>query len=97
MLASTYPYLSFFLFTWLNPFDYSTHEKIKGELFGGVGKRVYLCTSINKTEAVMTIREMKNDAVRRISLLDEKDTKTVKSIWLYIANAVVKTRSFHFG
>lgn len=36
----------------------------------------------------MTIREMKNDAVRRISLLDEKDTKTVKSIWLYIANAV---------
>lgn len=32
----------------------------------------------------MTVREMKDDAVRRINLLDESDEKTVESIWLYL-------------
>lgn len=32
----------------------------------------------------MTVREMKNDAVRRLSQMDEKDAKTIHSLWLYI-------------
>ena len=36
----------------------------------------------------MTVREMKNDAVRRINLLDESDEKAVQSIWLYVKTAL---------
>lgn len=36
----------------------------------------------------MTVREMKDDAVRRINLLDESDEKTVESIWLYLTMAL---------
>lgn len=36
----------------------------------------------------MTIREMKNDAVRRINLLDESDEKAIESIWLYVKTAL---------
>lgn len=36
----------------------------------------------------MTVREMKNDAVRRINLLDEGDEKAIQSIWLYIKTAL---------
>ena len=36
----------------------------------------------------MTIREMKNDTVRRINLLDESDEKAIESIWLYVKTAL---------
>ncbi len=36
----------------------------------------------------MTVREMKNDAVRRINLLGEKDEKTMQSIWLFVTSAL---------
>ncbi len=36
----------------------------------------------------MTVREMKNDAVRRINLLDDNDEKTVQSIWFFITNTL---------
>lgn len=36
----------------------------------------------------MTVREMKNDAVRRINLLDESDEKAIESIWLYVKTAL---------
>ena len=36
----------------------------------------------------MTVREMKNDAVRRINLMGEGDEKTIKSIWLYVKTAL---------
>ena len=36
----------------------------------------------------MTIREMKNDAVRRINLLDESDERTIESVWLYLTTAL---------
>lgn len=39
----------------------------------------------------MTVREMKNDAVRRINLLDESDKKTIESIWLYLTTALPLT------
>ena len=39
----------------------------------------------------MTVREMKNDAVRRINLLDESDKKTIESIWLYLTTALPQT------
>lgn len=31
---------------------------------------------------------MKNDAVRRISQLDESDKKAIESIWLYVTTAL---------
>ena len=37
---------------------------------------------------VMTVREMKNDAVRRINLLDESDEKAIQTIWLYVSTAL---------
>lgn len=40
------------------------------------------------TIVIMTVREMKNDAVRRINLIDEGDKKTVESIWLYVSTAL---------
>ena len=36
----------------------------------------------------MTVREMKNDAVRRINLIDESDEKAIQSIWLYVTSAM---------
>jgi len=36
----------------------------------------------------MTVREMKNDAVRRINLLDDNDEKVVQSIWFFITNTL---------
>ncbi|MCR4958138.1 MAG: hypothetical protein K6B13_05970 [Prevotella sp.] len=36
----------------------------------------------------MTVREMKNDVVRRINLLSDNDEKTVQSIWLFITNTL---------
>ena len=36
----------------------------------------------------MTVREMKNDAVRRINLLGDSNEKTIKSIWLYVTTAL---------
>jgi hypothetical protein len=36
----------------------------------------------------MTVREMKNDAVRRITLLDDNDSSTMRSIWLYITTTL---------
>ena len=39
----------------------------------------------------MTVREMKNDAVRRLNLLDESDEKTIESIWLYLTTAMPLT------
>ena len=34
---------------------------------------------------------MKNDVVRRISLIDESDEKTIESIWLYLTTALPLT------
>ena len=34
---------------------------------------------------------MKNDAVRRLNLLDESDEKTIESIWLYLTTAMPLT------
>ena len=36
----------------------------------------------------MTVREMKNDVVRRINLMDESDEKAIQSIWLYVKTAL---------
>lgn len=36
----------------------------------------------------MTVREMKNDALRKISLLSDNDANTMRSIWLYISTAI---------
>lgn len=36
----------------------------------------------------MTVREMKNDAVRRINLLGDNDEKAMHSIWLYVTSAL---------
>lgn len=36
----------------------------------------------------MTVREMKDDAVRRISLLGENDAKTIQSLWLHISTVL---------
>ena len=35
----------------------------------------------------MTVREMKNDTVRRINLIDESDEKAIQAIWLYVKTA----------
>ena len=39
-------------------------------------------------DTAMTVREMKNDAVRRINLLGDKDEKAVQSIWFFITNTL---------
>ncbi len=36
----------------------------------------------------MTVREMKQDTVKRISLLNESDAKTMRSIWLFVSSAL---------
>lgn len=36
----------------------------------------------------MTVREMKNEALRKISLLSDNDADTMRSIWLYISTAI---------
>lgn len=36
----------------------------------------------------MTVREMKNDAVRRINLLGDNDEKTMQSIWLFVTSTL---------
>ena len=36
----------------------------------------------------MTVREMKNDVVRRLTKLDNNDAKTMQSIWLFITKTL---------
>jgi hypothetical protein len=53
-----------------------------------VSWKVSIFATFTKQYAIMTVREMKNDAVRRINLLDESDEKAVQSIWLYVKTAL---------
>ena len=36
----------------------------------------------------MTVREMQQDAVRRISHLGDGDAQTMQSIWLFVSSAL---------
>ena len=52
-----------------------------------LGKVIIFAAQYRKC-AIMTVREMKNDAVRRINLIDESDEKAIQSIWLYVTSAM---------
>ena len=58
------------------------------EIFGDKKKSSYLCGGNNKIVQSMTALKMKQSSLDLISQIDDKDTKLLEKVWIFLSSNV---------